>query len=126
MRKSNSDSYIMKITKSLVLSFLITVVFFIVYALILTYSSLSEETIPTINTVIMIISILVGSISMSMKVNNKGWLNGGIVGILYMVIIIIFSSFYNKTFAMDSYILIKSLIGLIVGVISGIIGINLK
>ncbi|WDV47540.1 TIGR04086 family membrane protein [Clostridiaceae bacterium M8S5] len=126
MRKSSPDRYITMLTKSLVLSFLITLVFFVIYALILTYSSLSESTIPAVNTAIMITSVSAGSISMTKKVHNRGWLNGGLVGILYMIVIVIFSSLYNRTFCMDSYVFIKSLIGLFSGVISGIIGINLK
>lgn len=125
-RAKKSDNYIMSLVKSLALAFVITLLFFIIYAVVLTYSRMSEQTIPATNTVILIISIAVGSIHMTRKVHSKGWLNGAVVGVLYMILIILTSSLYNNQFCLDSYIVVKSLIGVFVGVISGIIGINLK
>ena len=49
---------------------------------------------PLLNTIVMIISITIGSIYVAIKVEEKGWINGGIIGVLYFLILIIVKLIY--------------------------------
>jgi putative membrane protein (TIGR04086 family) len=59
-------------------------------------------------------------------VKNKGWLNGGIVGMIYMLVLYLASSLVFNDFTVDNYVITMGLIGIFTGAIGGIIGINIK
>lgn len=123
---SNTERFGVTLAKSLALSYIVTLIFFIIFALILTYTSLSEGAIPIINSIIMIISIAIGSIRMAIKSQNKGWLNGALVGVLYVLVLVFLSSIFVENFEVNSYLMMKAIIGLITGAVGGMIGINVK
>ncbi|MBS4534241.1 TIGR04086 family membrane protein [Clostridium sp. D2Q-14] len=123
--KANSN-YSMILVKSLILSFIITFIFFVIFTLILTYTNLSESWMPIINSIILIISISIGAIKIAINTNERGYLNGGIIGLIYVIILILLSAIFMKEFQFSSYTLIKIIIGVVAGVLSGMIGANLK
>ncbi len=119
----NQSIYILK---SLVLSFVITLSLVLIASLLLSYTPLKESMIPLFNTIIMVISITVGSIYISIKIGEKGWLNGGIIGILYFLILVFLNYLFIKPFIFDIYSISKFFISLATGIIGGMIGINIK
>jgi len=87
---------------------------------------MKEDTIPLLSTIIMIVSIAVGSIYMAIKAEEKGWLNGGIVGVLYFLILLLLNYLFIKPFIFDVYTIGKLFISLVAGVVGGMIGVNIK
>lgn len=127
MNKSNTTSkYGIVLGKSLIISFIVTLILFIISTLILTYTNLSESWIPIIDSIILIISISIGAIKMSVNTSKRGYLNGGILGLIYVFILILVSIIFIKDFQFSIYTFIKIIIGLVTGVLSGMIGVNLK
>lgn len=122
----NNSSYFIDIIKGTFLGLLLTFILIVIFTIILTYTKLSEELIPLINTVIMILGITSGAILTSRKLERKGWLTGGLIGILYFLIILIISKIFIKDFTTDTYLLIKGIIAILIGCIGGMIGINIK
>ncbi|MTI70951.1 MAG: TIGR04086 family membrane protein [Firmicutes bacterium] len=120
------DRFSLKVLKSIGFSYIFTIIFFIIFALILTYTSIPDKYLPIMNSITMILSIALGSIYMGIKADNKGWLNGALVGILYMIILTIISLIMIKSFNLDLYLMLKYLISIITGAIGGMIGVNLK
>jgi putative membrane protein (TIGR04086 family) len=114
------------ILKSLALSFVFTLVLVLIVSILLTYTSLQEFRIPLLNTIIMIISITVGSIYIAVKAGEKGWLNGAMIGAFYFLILVLLNYFFIRPFIFDIYSISKFFISLITGVIGGMIGINIK
>lgn len=114
------------VLKSLGVAFLFTVILLLIVTALLTFTSLKEDSIPLINTVIMILSIVIGSISLAFKVEEKGWLNGGLIGILYFLILLLINFLFIKPFIFDMYTIGKLLICIASGVIGGMIGVNIK
>ncbi|MTI66061.1 MAG: TIGR04086 family membrane protein [Firmicutes bacterium] len=125
-KTKGQDRFSLKVLKSIGFSYIITIIFFIIFALILTYTSIPDKYLPIMNSITMILSIALGSIYMGIKADNKGWLNGALVGILYMVILTIISLIMVKSFDLDLYLMLKYLISIITGAIGGMIGVNLK
>lgn len=111
--------------KGLLLAFIITSVLIIFFSLLLTYSTLRESKMPLLNTIIMIISITSGSIYMGRKTKEKGWVNGGLIGIGYYLILIMLNFLFLKPFTIDIFSITKLFLASITGVIGGIIGINI-
>lgn len=125
-KNKKNTKYLFLLGKSLSLSFIVTLTFFVIFTLIFTYTSLGEKWIPLINTIILIISITLGSIKLAINSSKKGFINGGIVGLSYMIFLILFSMIIFKNTDFSIYTLTKLGIGLATGMIAGMIGVNLK
>lgn len=112
--------------KGLLLSFGIALMLILIVSILLTYTNLKESRIHIINTIIMTMSIAVGGVYIATKVDEKGWLNGGIIGGAYFLVLLFINLIFIKPFIFDIYILGKFLVSLAAGIIGGTIGINLK
>lgn len=122
IEKNNNG--ILRVTKGLIISFIITLISIFILALILTYSSISEEIIPITITILTFISILIGSVISTRKVSKNGMINGGIIGGCYIIFIYIISSILNTGFKLNLYSILMIIVGIVAGLIGGIIGVN--
>lgn len=119
-------NYILLVFKGLIFSLIITILLVFILSLVLLYTPFKESKIPLFNTVIMIVSITIGSIYVSTNIGENGWINGGILGILYFLVLVLLNYLFFKPFFVDMYLFGKFILSLITGVIGGIIGINMK
>lgn len=123
---SESGNNIKKILIGSGISIIITIIGLIIFASLLTYTSIAESTIPTVTIIITIISILIGS-SMSMsKVRKNGIVNGVLIGLIYIGFIYILSSIIEGDFALNIKSIIMIIGSLFAGAVGGIIGVNRK
>lgn len=120
----NLKANIIRIIKGSLLSIIVSVIFLIVFAMLLTYTSLSENTITPVVLAIVGLSILLGSYLSTKKINKKGILNGAMVGVIYMLILYIISSVIFMDFSINASSIIMIICGIIAGIIGGIIGVN--
>lgn len=123
---SKAIDFIWSLFKGIALAYTVTLGLILIVAIMLTYTSLEEKTIPLLNTIIMVLSITVGAIYLTLKVGRKGWLNGGAIGILYYLILLLLNILFLKEYSINIYTTSKLVISLITGIIGGMIGINLK
>lgn len=121
-----SGNNIKKIIKGSAISIGITLIALIIFACFLTYTSLSESTIPTVTIVITIISILIGSSLCMTTVKKNGIVNGAIIGLIYIVVIYLLSSIIEGEFALNTYSIIMIIGSILAGALGGIIGVNRK
>lgn len=119
------SSNILKVIKGSVISIFISVVLLFIASLILTYTNIGENAIPTMIIIISAISIFVGSLVSAMHIKQKGILNGSLVGAIYIIIIYLFSSIAITGFNMNIKSLIMLAASIIAGTIGGIVGVNL-
>ncbi len=112
--------------KGLFIAYIITVVLILIFSLLLTYTNLQENKIPLLNTIALIGSIALASIYVSIKIKEKGWIMGAIIGIVYYIILIALNFLFLKTLAMDIFSISKLILASVTGMIGGMIGINLK
>lgn len=115
---------ILRITKGLTISIIISLISIFIFSIILTYSSISEGIIPIAIIVLTFISILIGTIISTRTVRKNGMLNGGIIGGVYVFMLYIISSISNTGFQLNTYTILMIIFGLLAGIIGGIIGIN--
>ena len=120
----NLKANIIRIIKGSLLSIIVSVIFLIVFAMLLTYTSLSENTITPIVLAIVGLSILLGSYLSTKKINKKGILNGAMVGTIYMLILYIISRVIFMDFSINASSIIMIICGIIAGIIGGIVGVN--
>ncbi len=112
------------ILKSVVFAYIITIITFFVFAIIITYSNVSETTIPIVVIITTIVSIIISSVKVGKKVKTKGWLNGALSGLTYALILYIISSLAISGFSFDKYVLCTFILGAVSGAFGGILGVN--
>lgn len=92
----------------------------------LSYTSVSENTMVPVIITITGISILIGSSISSMHIKKQGMLNGALVGLIYMLTIYILSSIVLSSFELTMNSIIMILVGIGTGMVGGVIGVNMK
>lgn len=117
---------IIRIIKGSVTAIILTLLLLLIFAIILTYTSLKESVINPVIIVISVISILIGSSISTLKISKNGLLNGGLVGIIYILTIYLLSSITSSGFGINLYSIIMMILSIIAGMIGGIIGVNMK
>lgn len=112
--------------KGTMISIVITLILLLVFATVLTYTNVGENTIPAVIIVTTAISLLIGSGIASRKVKKNGLINGAIIGGMYLLLIYIISSIIRGGFDINLKSIIMICAGIIFGILGGIIGINTK
>lgn len=117
---------IISIIKGTAISFLATIIALTIFAVLLTYTELSENTIKPVIITVTGISILLGSSLGTRKLHKNGLVTGSVIGVLYILIIYFISSIMNSNFTLSWVSAIMIGVGVIGGVLGGIIGVNTK
>ena len=121
---NESGNNIKKILIGSGVSIVITIIGLIIFASLLTYTSIAESTIPTVTIVITIISILIGSSICMSTVKKNGIINGVLIGLIYIGVIYILSSVIEGDFSLNLKSIIMIVGAVIAGAVGGIIGVN--
>lgn len=133
-KKQNSESegkseyikYALTILKASVMAVLLTVVLFLLSALVLMVSGVDDECVPIVVQVVRIVSICFAGIICGRSVNKMGWLAGIIAGVVYVVFTILIGFLFYDTFSFSNILIVDVVSGGIAGFISGVIGINTR
>lgn len=121
----NMQNNFVNIFKGIIISFIFTLLLLFVFAIVLTYTNTPESTIAPIIIIITSISILVGSSISTIKIKKNGILNGGIIGLVYILTIYIISSCVQTGFALNISSIIMIIFSILAGMIGGIVGVNI-
>ena len=121
----NYMGIVKRLLKGSSISIGITIVLLFIYSMLLTYTSLSENTIPIIILIITGVSILIGSNLSTLYIKKNGILNGSGIGLIYIIVIYLISSIISGNFSLGLYSMIMIIVSIIMGAIGGIIGINM-
>ncbi len=92
----NKTNHIMIFFKNLILEFLLTIIFLMILAILLSTTDLNENVINPCIIFISAFSILVGSFFSSRKIGKKGIVIGILQGLIYMLILYLFSSISSR------------------------------
>ena len=114
------------ILKGEIIAFIINIFGLIILSLIMTYSTISDNNIPTLVITVNTLEILIGSSIATIKLEKKGIVNGLIIGVLYMLIYLLISLIFSGNINFSSKIILLIILGTIAGGIGGIIGVNLN
>ena len=115
-----------RILRGTVFAVIFSLVLLICVALILANTSLPEGVMIPAIIVISAISILIGSLISSRKIRKNGIVNGGMVGLMYILSLYILSSLIKQNFEISINSIIMIIVCIIAGCIGGIIGVNIR
>ncbi len=124
--KEKSNSNLIKIIKGSVIAIVLSLIFLTIYAAILSFTSVSETTMVPVVLVLTGISILIGSSMSSISIKRQGIINGGLVGLIYVLFLYVVSSIAGIGFGLNMNAIIMLIVGVITGMIGGVIGVNIK
>lgn len=123
---SNEKLGLVSVLRGLLTAYIITIPAFMLFALILANTDFPNKLITPAVVIITVISVLTAGSVSTKGIKNKGWLNGSIVGVIYMSVLYCLSSVIYNDFSIDRYVITMTVIGVSAGAIGGIIGINSK
>lgn len=123
--KVDKNNRFVLIAKGYAFSLIISLIILFIYATILVNTNIQENTIKPVVIIITGISILIGSSISSSKIKKNGIINGICVGGLYLSSLYILSSIAFCGFLFNLTSVIMIVIGIILGGIGGIIGVNM-
>lgn len=124
--KENNSNGIVIILKGSLISIIATIVLLMIFAVVLTYSNINENSMPTVIIVVTALCILVGSQITTSKIKRNGIVNGALVGAIYILALYLISSIISKDFSLNFYSIIMMATSILIGGIGGIIGVNKK
>ncbi len=113
------------VIRGLIYSFTITLILLFAFSLILRFTSLSETKTTQFNIMVMILGVAVTSFYIGMKLKEKGWLNGAIIGFIYYLIIILINITFLKGDSTTILLVSKLFLSTLTGFIGGMIGVNI-
>jgi len=122
--KINKDKNIYSIFKGFLVSLFLSLLFIFLYAVILVNTNIQENTIKPVIMTITGVSVLVGSSISSLKIKKNGIINGICVGGIYLISLYVLSSIALCGFYFNLSSIIMILIGMVLGAVGGIIGVN--
>lgn len=91
-RSIGLNKNVTRVIKGSIFSIVISIILLLIYATVLTYTNVSENTMTVVLIAISGISILIGSSISGFKIKKQGMLNGALVGLIYMIFIYLLSS----------------------------------
>lgn len=112
--------------RGLLRGYILSLLLFLISSVIVTYTPISGDVVPVLTSIVMVLSVAYASIYTAIHLRSKGWLHGGIVGLLYIVILILLSKLFIPHYAFDRVVLYKIITSLVAGIVGGMIGINMK
>lgn len=125
MEKNQYWETFIRIVKGSILAIGITMIALLIFAILLTYTNISENYIHLGIIIVTAISILLGGMISTKKIQKKGFLNGMLVGLIYMLTLYIVSGITTSGFQFSTSTIIMFVSSVIAGIIGGIIGVNI-
>ena len=126
MNFTNAGTQMRHVTIGVLIAFAITSIAFLAYSLLVTYTNMSESSLPMVVAVTTLISVLVAGFDAAKGATSRGWAWGIGAGVLYVLVLVIIMMVLIPEFAVDSRTFTIIAIGLVGGGIGGMLGINLK
>ena len=117
---------LMALLTGTLVAYAITCIFFIICALLLRYTPMTEENVPLIVTVSCVASVAFSGFDAARAAGNRGWLWGLVAGAIYALILMCIGAWAIQGYTIDlrgATIIALCLAG---GGLGGIFGVNFK
>ena len=118
--------WVLDIVKTVVIAVLISMVLALVFALIVKAANVSENAISYVNQGIKIVSMLIAALIAFKRGGKGGWIKGLVSGLLYVITSFTVFSLIAGDFTFEDLTWVDFLTGAAVGVICGVIAVNVK
>ena len=97
---------------------------FLIFSALIQYTLLTEAILPYMAYATSLIAIFIGAAYVSKTLDTKGWLNGGITGLIYLAGLVILGAIFLPAFSLDIGYVSRVFLAFATGAAGGIFGIN--
>lgn len=108
------------------ISIVLTIIFILIFSLVLVKTNFDEKYIDTVVVVISGICLLVGTTMSVKSLKKNGAIMGATIAISYTAVLYIISSVITNSYTLGKESLYMVFVYVLLGIIGGIIGINIK
>ena len=112
--------------KGSLIALVFTVLVFLIFAVVLSYTPIPEDVIPYVVFITQVIGGIISGFIPAKRAKTRGIITGGIAASLYMLFIWLISSLASGGFYFGKHILSMLLVTVFSGAVGGISGVNLK
>ena len=112
--------------KGTIIAIAISIVSILIFSWLFVKTNIKEESINTIIIIISGVSLLIGTSISSIILKKYGIINGIVISVIYMIVLYLASSFVNKDFSINAKTIYMLITGIVLGILGGIIGVNIK
>lgn len=113
-------------TKAILISLISSFILIFILSFLVSKTNLKENIINPSVIFITSFSLIIGGFAVSKEIKKKGILYGAILGIVYMLLMYIISSFMNMNFSVTLNSLYMIIFGVLGGALGGILGVNMS
>lgn len=117
--------YFSNVLKGVIGAIAVTILLTAIFSLLMTFVEINSGMLSGIYVVITSVGLIFGSILSAKLHGHKGWLVGLAVGLLFYIALYAIGVLFGADATVGVYDLIKFSLCLVVGVLSGMLGINL-
>ena len=117
--------YLLEIVMTVVIALILSLLLVLLFAFLIKMLNLETDIIPIFICGIKIVSILTASI-FCLKRPNVGWIRGASAGIIYILLSFFVFSILGGEFTFGLGLLNDVAIGMVAGIISGVIAVNVR
>jgi putative membrane protein (TIGR04086 family) len=110
--------------RGILYAYFLSLVVFLLFSALIQFTRLSESILPYIAYATSLIAIFVAAAYVTKRLETKGWLNGGITGLIYLVGLLVIGRILFPDFALHFGYLSKGFLAFATGAAGGIFGIN--
>lgn len=118
-------AFLTKVSMGVLRAAIITIILMLLFTIIMTVTDVTNQFLSVYYLVATCLSVVYGSIYAARKNNKNGWLVGILVALLYMLLIFILSAVLFQDSSFGTKELLRMAIAVIVGALSGMLGINI-
>ncbi|MCL2372194.1 MAG: TIGR04086 family membrane protein [Defluviitaleaceae bacterium] len=119
-------SQIKHLVTGVLIAYAITCIVFLAFSILVTYTNMSERSLPTVVAVTTFLAVMVAGFDAARGATQRGWLWGMGAGLAYVIIMAIIMVALLPVFSIDGRTLMVIALGIAGGGLGGMIGINLK
>lgn len=118
-------NYFKSVLRGLFWSFVIINIISIIFSFIMNKIPIEEKVFNIIYVVISCLALVVGSIIAVKSYGSKGWIVGLAVGCIFYIVLYLIGMLFGAEATLTIYDFIKFILCLFIGLLSGMLGINL-
>ena len=104
----------------------ISSIIFLAYAMLITYTQMSERNLPMVIAVTTLLSVMIAGFDAAKGATSRGWLWGMAAGFIYVVSLVIIMMVLVPGFLVDGRTITVLVLSVAGGGLGGILGINIR
>ncbi|MCL2526922.1 MAG: TIGR04086 family membrane protein [Defluviitaleaceae bacterium] len=121
-----NKSQIRQLVIGVMIGYAITTIIFLSYAMLITYTQMSERNLPMVIAVTTLLSVMIAGFDAAKGAAQRGWLWGMAAGFIYVAILGIIMMVFLPGFFVDGRTITVLVLSIAGGGLGGILGINIR